>query len=94
LIKRDDLNIEEIIIWESLIKWGISQIPELKNINNNKDKWTSENYEELKNILSDFIPLIRFSEISSDNFYDKVHPYKRIIPNNIYEEVIEYYLIK
>ena len=94
LIKRDDLNIEEIIIWESLIKWGISQIPELKNINGNRDKWTDENHEDLKNILRNFFPLIRFLYISSDDFYDKVHPYERIIPNNIYEDVMAYYLVK
>jgi len=94
LIKRDDLNIEEIIIWDSLIKWGIGQIPELKNINSNGDKWSNKNYESLKNTLRNFFPLIRFLDISSDDFYDKVHPYERIIPNNIYEEAMAYYLIE
>jgi len=51
LLKRDDLQIEEIVIWDSLIKWGINQITELKNMNNNRDKWTNKNYEDLKNIL-------------------------------------------
>ncbi len=94
LFKRDDLKIEEIIIWDSLIKWGINQIPELKNINNNRDKWTNENYEDLKNTLKNFIPLIRFYNISPDDFYDKVRPYERIIPNNLYEKIIEYYLVE
>ncbi len=86
LLKRDDfqiLQIEEIIIWDSLIKWGINQIPELKNINSNRDKWTNKNYEDLKNILENFIPLIRFLYISSDDFYDKIHPYERIISHQI-----------
>ena len=94
LFKRDDLKIEEIIIWDSLIKWGINQIPELKNINNNRDKWTNENYEDLKNILEKFISLIRFLDISSDDFYDKVHPYERIISHQIYDDVIAYHLKK
>ena len=38
LLKRDDLQIEEIVIWDSLIKWGINQITELKNMNSNRDK--------------------------------------------------------
>ena len=37
LLKRNDLKIKESIIWDSLIKWGINQIPELKNIINNRD---------------------------------------------------------
>jgi len=72
LLKRDDLKIGEIIIWDSLIKWGIGQIPELKNINSNGDKWSNKNYESLKNTLRNFFPLIRFLDISSDDFYDKV----------------------
>src|SRR6266498_459629 len=80
LLKRDNLKIEEIIIWDSLIKWGINQIPELKNINSNGDNWIDKNHEDLKNTLSNFIPLVKFLEITSDDFYDKVRPYEQIIP--------------
>ncbi len=52
----------------------------------------NENYEELKNTLSNFIPLNKFSEISSDDFYDKVHPYERIISHQIYDDVLAYHL--
>ncbi|RIA90654.1 hypothetical protein C1645_805627 [Glomus cerebriforme] len=96
LLKREDFqirNIKEVVVWDSLIKWGINQIPELEN-KNNKDKWIDKNYEDLKNTLSDFIPLIKFININSDDFYDKVRPYKAIIPNNIYEEVMAFYLIE
>jgi len=31
LLKRDDLNMEEIDIWKSVIKWGIAQIPSLQS---------------------------------------------------------------
>jgi len=41
LLKMDDLKIEEIIIWDILIKWSVNQIPELKSINSNRDKWTN-----------------------------------------------------
>ncbi|EXX75174.1 BTB/POZ protein [Rhizophagus irregularis DAOM 181602=DAOM 197198] len=86
-------NIEESVVWESLIKWGINQLPELENISNLND-WTDKNYEDLKNILSKFIPLIKFLEINSKDFYHKVRPYKFIIPNDIYEEITEYYLVE
>src|ERR1044072_8820555 len=63
----------------------------LKFWNWHKYKWTNKDYEDLENTLRDFIPLIRFSEISSNDFYDKIHPYKRIIPNQIYDEITSYH---
>ena len=40
------------------------------------------------------IPLIRFVDISSDDFFDKVRSYKAIIPYHFYEEVAEFYYKK
>jgi hypothetical protein len=88
LLKRDDLLIEEITIWECLIKWGIEQTPGLES---NRTEWNDENYETLKETLNQLIPLIRFVEISRADFYDKVNPYKAIIPSHIYEEVENFY---
>jgi hypothetical protein len=88
LLKRDDLRIEEIVTWDCLIKWGIEQTP---GLDNNRTKWNDNNYEALKNTLSRFIPLIRFVDISAADFFDKVRPYKAIIPHYLYEEVSEFY---
>jgi hypothetical protein len=41
--------------------------------------------------LEQFIPLIRFTEIAPDDFNDKIRPYKNIIPNQIYEEIVSFY---
>jgi len=92
LLKRNDLHfqIEEIVIWDNLIKWDIQQIPGLRNI----DRRSNKNYEDLKNTLTNFIPLIRFLNISSDDFYDKVRPYEQIIPNKIYEHAMTYYFVE
>ncbi len=92
LLKRNDLQIEEVVAWDYLIKWGIEQTPNLKSKDNNRTKWNEKNYEALKNTLGRFIPLIRFLEISSADFFDKVRPYKPIIPNYIYEEIMEFYM--
>ncbi|GBB98714.1 hypothetical protein RclHR1_00330041 [Rhizophagus clarus] len=92
LLKRNDFLIEEDIAWDYLIKWGIEQTPGLGNENSDRIKWNDENYAALEETLSKFIPLIRFSEISSANFYDKVHPFKAVIPNQIYEEAFEFYM--
>ncbi|EXX72751.1 uncharacterized protein OCT59_006024 [Rhizophagus irregularis] len=91
LLERNDLQIEEIDVWDSLIKWGIEQTPGLGSMNSNRIKWSNINYEALKKTLDSFIPLIRFAEISSAEYFDKVRPYKSIIPYHICEEIEEYY---
>ncbi|EXX56301.1 hypothetical protein GLOIN_2v1480801 [Rhizophagus irregularis DAOM 181602=DAOM 197198] len=94
LLKWDDLQIREIDAWNCLIKWGIEQTPGLGSNNNDRTKWNKENYKALKKTLIQFIPLIRFVEISSDDFFDKVRPYKYVIPNHIYEELEKFYYKK
>ncbi|RGB24215.1 hypothetical protein C1646_773391 [Rhizophagus diaphanus] len=95
LLKRDDLQIEEeVVAWDCLIKWGIEQTPGLGSKNSDRIKWNNENFEALKKTLNQFIPLIRFVGISSDSFFDKVQPYKAIIPHYIYEELEEFYCKK
>ncbi|GBB98708.1 hypothetical protein RclHR1_00330035 [Rhizophagus clarus] len=86
-----DLQIEETVAWDYLIKWGIEQTPGLVSKNNDKTKWNDNNYRALKRTISHFIPLIRFVEISPADFYDKVRPYKAVIPDYIYEEITEFY---
>ncbi|CAI2166148.1 17302_t:CDS:2 [Funneliformis geosporum] len=84
LLKRDDLQAKEIVIWDCLIEWGIRKI---EGLCNDISRWSQENVEELRKTLKQFIPLIRFMEISPDDFYDKVRPYKAIIPNQIFDEI-------
>jgi hypothetical protein len=91
LLERDDLNIEEIDAWDYLIKWGIEQTPGLGSENNDRTNWDDDDYEALKETISQFIPLIRFVGISPADFYDRVRPYKAVIPYYIYEEVTEFY---
>uniref|UniRef100_U9U9I6 Uncharacterized protein n=1 Tax=Rhizophagus irregularis (strain DAOM 181602 / DAOM 197198 / MUCL 43194) TaxID=747089 RepID=U9U9I6_RHIID len=83
-------NIEEIEVFS--VSGKDCELDLTKYQGSDKTKWNNEDYESLKETLKQFIPLIRFVEISSKNFYDKVQPYKAIIPNNIYEEIEEFYL--
>ncbi|CAJ0759889.1 10063_t:CDS:2, partial [Entrophospora sp. SA101] len=43
--------------------------------------------------LENFIPLIRFLHISSGDFYKKVKPFARILPIELYEDLLQYYLV-
>jgi hypothetical protein len=91
ILKRNDLQIKEIDAWNYLIKWGIEQTPGLESENRDLFKWNNENYEDLKKTLCQFIPLIRFTEISPVDFFDKVRPYKNIISIRTYKEIEDFY---
>jgi hypothetical protein len=91
LLKRDDFPVEEVIIWDCLIKWGIEQTSGLGKKNSDRTKWNNSNYQALKKTLNLFIPLIRFTEFSPDEYFDKIRPYNSIIPNNIRDEIEEFY---
>ncbi|CAG8500951.1 590_t:CDS:2 [Acaulospora colombiana] len=92
LLSRDDLQFEEIEIWEHLLKWGIAQISVNDKVFTDVTKWSDKNFDALRKFVEPFIPLIRFFEITSKDFYYKVRPYKKIIPRNIYEDVMSYHL--
>ncbi|RHZ84095.1 hypothetical protein Glove_85g83 [Diversispora epigaea] len=88
LIKRDDLEIEEIVLWDHLIKWGISQTPIIKQ--NDVKKFTDANFRDLKKTLDPFILHIRFHEISAKDFFNKVRPYKKVLPSALYDDVMSF----
>src|SRR2546430_584968 len=59
MLKSDDLNVDEIEIWENLLKWIFVQ----QNINNDPTKWSKEDIKKLEDELQRFLPLIRFYDI-------------------------------
>src|SRR6266511_3696616 len=88
ILKREDLKMDEIDIWNCVIQWGSGQNEELGG---NISEWKKDDFKKLKYLLDDIIPLIRLSEISRENFYDKVNPYKMIFDKNTYEKLLQYY---
>ena len=56
LLKCDDLKLEEIEIWEYLIKWEIENTDSI--LNDDINKWISINFMELKETLYNCIPYI------------------------------------
>lgn len=55
ILKQEELNLEEIKVWEYLIKWGLAQ----EGILNEKvSKWNQEKFRIFERILHRFIPLI------------------------------------
>jgi len=115
LLSRDDLQTDEIDIWDHLVQWGLTQMHTSTSISsasslttvsssNNSNatinvnhtiseiaNWTNEDFMELERILHNCIPLIRFFQISSSDFYDKVWPFNKILPENLKEDIIRYH---
>ncbi|RHZ60514.1 hypothetical protein Glove_352g48 [Diversispora epigaea] len=87
LLKRDDLQLEEIKVWEYIIKWGISQNSTLPA---ELEEWTKENFTILKTTLQQCLPFIRFS---STDVWNKVKPYKKILDKQLWEDLNQRFMV-
>src|SRR6185437_13929449 len=90
ILKRDDLNLIEIEIWENLIKWGLAQE---QAPNQDVSGWNKEDINAFKRILHKFIPLIRFYEISSDDYINKVKPYEKILSKELRDDILKIHMV-
>jgi hypothetical protein len=89
LIKHDNHQMSEVKIWEHVLKWGIAQSPQLSSDPSN---YSNDDFDALKNTLQQCIPFIKFLEFTSKDFSNKVLPYKKIIPEKLYDDSIKYFL--
>ncbi|PKK64954.1 hypothetical protein RhiirC2_853947, partial [Rhizophagus irregularis] len=89
LLKRDDLSLDEIDIWDSLIKWSYAQHP---SIQQDVKKWNKEEITVMERTLHKFIPLIRFYHVDSEGFFLKVYPFKILIPEDILDNVLAFHM--
>ncbi|RHZ86055.1 hypothetical protein Glove_55g59 [Diversispora epigaea] len=87
VLKCDNLQIEEIKIWDYVIKWGIAQNPTLPT---SLEKWSKENFETLKTTLQQCLPLIRYFHFSDEDIWEKVKPYKKILGKQLWEDLIQH----
>ncbi|GBC00443.1 hypothetical protein RclHR1_03860008 [Rhizophagus clarus] len=87
LLKRDDLYLEEIDIWNNLMRWASAQHPTIpKDIT----KWSSEEVTVMERTLNRYIPLIRFYHISSKDLYDRVYPLKELLPKDLINDLFTF----
>ncbi|RHZ88266.1 hypothetical protein Glove_24g54 [Diversispora epigaea] len=89
LLKRDDLQLEEVVIWEYLIKWGIAQNSTLPV---DLKEWTKENFTTLKITLQQCLPLIRYFHISGTDVSKKIMPYKKILDKQLWKDLTQYFM--
>jgi hypothetical protein len=88
LLKRDDLLLDEIIIWDNLIKWCLAQH---SNISQDPTQWNNEEIKIMEGTIHKFISLIRFNHISMENFVTKIYPFKEIIPKELINDMLLFY---
>ncbi len=81
LIKRDDLQMKEIEIWEYVLKWGLEKNPALLP---DPMIWSDDDFKLMENTLQHCLPLIRFFSLSSEDFFQKVRPYKKLLKHQLY----------
>src|SRR5436190_7163959 len=89
LIKRDDLQMKEVEIWEHILKWGLAQNSTLIL---DPDAWSDEDFKIMENTLQQLLPSIRFFSLSSKEFSQKVRPYKKLLNCQLYEALSNSYL--
>ncbi|RHZ88268.1 hypothetical protein Glove_24g52 [Diversispora epigaea] len=89
LLKQDDLQLEEVVIWEYIIKWGIAQNSTLPA---NLKEWNKENFTTLKITLQQYLPLIRYFLIPGTDVLKKIKPYKKILDKQLWEDLNQYFM--
>ncbi|EXX53296.1 BTB/POZ domain-containing protein [Rhizophagus irregularis DAOM 181602=DAOM 197198] len=90
ILKQENIALDEIEIWNNLIKWSYAQNP---NIDQDPLKWTNDDIEVMKRTTHRLIPLIRFQDISSDDYYEKVFPYEELLSKKLKGEIMQFYLV-
>ncbi|GBC08031.1 hypothetical protein RclHR1_07880005 [Rhizophagus clarus] len=89
IIQNNNLRISDVQIWEQVLKWGISQNPGLSS---DPTSYSKDDFKTLKNTLQQYIPFIKFYNFTSQEFVDKVLPYKKILPKGLYKELLKTFL--
>ncbi|RIB20913.1 hypothetical protein C2G38_1151655 [Gigaspora rosea] len=86
VIKRDDLQMEEVKILKHIIEWGIAQNPGMPPDPRN---WSNDNFLTMKTTLLNCLPHIRYFQISSDDVIDYLQPYQQMLDKNLWDDIIK-----
>ncbi|RIB08777.1 hypothetical protein C2G38_2044865 [Gigaspora rosea] len=84
ILKLDNLQIDEGLIWDHIIKWGIAQN---RSFTPNPEQWSEADFLTLKNTLKNCLPLIRYFQISGKHIFEKVRPYQKILDPSLWADI-------
>ena len=86
LLKRDDLNMDEVKIWNLLLHWAVKDDLNIKDI----ESWNSSDFVSLKEVIVDFVPHVRWFQIPGKDFWCNVKPFKDALPEDLYDDILGY----
>ena len=89
IIQNGKFQMSDVQVWEYVLKWGLAQNPELPS---DPASFSKDDFNTLKNTLQQCIPFIRFYNLSSKEFLDKVLPYEEILPKELYKDLLKKFL--
>ncbi|CAG8479047.1 5591_t:CDS:1, partial [Acaulospora colombiana] len=75
---------EEVKIWQKVIQWGIAQHNTLPQ---GLEGWTKENFLTLKTTLQNCLPHIRYFQLSNEDLWKNVKPYKKILDKQLWNDL-------
>ncbi|GBC10330.1 hypothetical protein RclHR1_09530005 [Rhizophagus clarus] len=88
-LENDSFSELQKYFWEYVIRWGLAKNPELPS---DPTSFSKDDFNTLKKTLQQCIPFIRFRNLSSKEFLKGVKPYKKILPKELYNDLLEYFL--
>jgi hypothetical protein len=77
---------DEVKIWDYVLKWGLAWN---STINLEPSNWSAD---DLNATLQNCLPYVRFFGLSSKDFLRQVRPYRKLLKDNLYEDLLEYHL--
>ncbi|CAG8559350.1 13277_t:CDS:2 [Funneliformis mosseae] len=88
VLEQRNFQMKEIQIWDHIIQWCMSKHP---NVCSDVTKWTTNDFVEFEETLRQWIQFVRFCEINSKEFYQKVRPFKACFSQSLYEDLECFY---
>ncbi|GBC27056.2 carbohydrate-binding module family 13 protein [Rhizophagus irregularis DAOM 181602=DAOM 197198] len=79
----------EVQVWEHVLKWGFAQNPGLSS---DPSYYSNDDFNALKNTLQQCIPFMKFFDLTPREFLKNVFPYRKILPNELYVELLKLFL--
>ncbi|RIB29999.1 hypothetical protein C2G38_2153923 [Gigaspora rosea] len=84
ILMNDDIQTEEIEIWDKVIQWGKAKTP---NLPSNLEEWTDENFKSLKSSLRNCLPHIKYFRFFKEDI-PKIDPYRNILETYIWNDLV------
>ncbi|RHZ60080.1 hypothetical protein Glove_359g22 [Diversispora epigaea] len=107
LFQRRYEDVDEIEIWWKFLEWSVHQANfsvyyspspfdyDIRELNLDEfESWDDKECERVKQILSEIIILLRWKEISFENFIAHISPHQKLFPPSLYENILSYYKVE